>query len=105
MGFITKSVSCLLNYYFTKMIEVNEVDLRTIDIDKDKDIIVTFRKDSFVVSFGSEEGFGDEHTYLIRMKERVRKFPDGQVIIEKDQKPIGQTNFKFGSTKGLRLAM
>ncbi|WP_170971471.1 hypothetical protein [Peribacillus simplex] len=47
---------------------------RTIDTDKDKDIIVKFRKDSFVVSFGSEAGFGDEKTYLQGMEERVRKF-------------------------------
>ncbi|CAH0311920.1 hypothetical protein SRABI96_05039 [Peribacillus sp. Bi96] len=76
---------------------------RTIDIDKDKDIIVTFRKDSFVVSFGSEEGFGDAHTYLIRMKERVRKFPDGQVIIEKDQKPIGQMELQIREYEGTEI--
>ncbi|WP_342602913.1 GNAT family N-acetyltransferase [Peribacillus sp. FSL E2-0159] len=68
---------------------------RTIDTDKDKDIIVKFRKDSFVVSFGSEDGFGDENTYLQRMKERVCKFPEGQVIIEKDQEPIGQMELQI----------
>ena len=51
---------------------------------KIKDIIIKFRKDSFIVSFGSEEGFGDGNTYLQRMKEQVRKFPDGHVILEKD---------------------
>lgn len=34
---------------------------RTINTDKDKDTIIKFRKDSFIVSFGTEAGFGDEH--------------------------------------------
>lgn len=76
---------------------------RTIDTDKDKDIIVKFRKDSFVVSFGSEDGFGDENTYLQRMKERVRKFPDGQVIIEKDQEPIGQMELQIREYEGTEI--
>ncbi|RRN74012.1 GNAT family N-acetyltransferase [Peribacillus simplex] len=76
---------------------------RTIDTDKDKDSIIKFRKDSFVVSFGSEEGFGDENTYLQRMKERVRKFPDGQVIIEKDQEPIGQMELQIREYEGTEI--
>ncbi|MEY9869164.1 ribosomal protein S18 acetylase RimI-like enzyme [Peribacillus sp. B2I2] len=76
---------------------------RTIDTDKDKDIIVKFRKDSFVVSFGSEDGFGDENTYLQRMKERVRKFPDGQVILEKDQEPIGQMELQIREYEGTEI--
>lgn len=76
---------------------------RTIDTDKDKDIIIKFRKDSFVVSFGSEDGFGDENTYLKRMKERVRKFPDGHVIIEKDQEPIGQMELQIREYEGTEI--
>ncbi|MGG0788675.1 GNAT family N-acetyltransferase [Peribacillus simplex] len=76
---------------------------RTIDTDKDKDIIIKFRKDSYVVSFGSEDGFGDEKTYLQRMKERVRKFPDGQVIIEKDQEPIGQMELQIREYEGTEI--
>ncbi|MFJ8068517.1 GNAT family N-acetyltransferase [Peribacillus sp. NPDC096447] len=76
---------------------------RTIDTDKDKDIIVKFRKDSFVLSFGSEAGFGDENTYLQRMGERVRKFPDGQVIIEKNQVPIGQMELQIREYEGTEI--
>ena len=76
---------------------------RTMDTDKDKDIIVKFRKDSYVVSFGSEAGFGDENTYLQRMEERVRKFPDGQVIIEKDQEPIGQMELQIREYEGTEI--
>ncbi|ASS95489.1 hypothetical protein BS1321_17180 [Peribacillus simplex NBRC 15720 = DSM 1321] len=66
-------------------------------------MIIKFRKDSFVVSFGSEDGFGDENTYLQRMKERVRKFPDGQVIIEKDQEPIGQMELQIREYEGTEI--
>ena len=73
---------------------------RTIDTDKDKDTIIKFRKDSFIVSFGTEAGFGDENAHLQRMEERVRKFPDGQVIIEKDQEPIGQMELQVREYEG-----
>ncbi|MFD9627281.1 GNAT family N-acetyltransferase [Peribacillus muralis] len=76
---------------------------RTIDIDKDKDMIVAFRKDSYVVSFGSEEGFGDERSYLNRIKERVRQFPDGQVIIERDLEPIGQMELQIREHEGTEI--
>lgn len=76
---------------------------RTIDIEKDKDIIIKFRKDSYVVSFGSEEGFGDEIAYINRIKERVNKFPNGQVIIEKDNLPIGQLELQIRDFDGKEI--
>ncbi|WP_285290744.1 hypothetical protein [Bacillus sp. ISL-77] len=33
------------------------MNFRTIDIEKDKDMIIKFRKDSYVVSFGTEEEY------------------------------------------------
>jgi ribosomal protein S18 acetylase RimI-like enzyme len=76
---------------------------RTIDIEKDKDMIIKFRKDSYVVSFGSEEGFGDEIAYISRIKERVNKFPNGQVIIEKDNLPIGQMELQIRDFDGMEI--
>ncbi|MGE6936263.1 GNAT family N-acetyltransferase [Peribacillus muralis] len=76
---------------------------RTIDIDKVKNIIIAFRKDSYVVSFGSEAGFGDEQSYLNRIKERVSQFPDGQVIIERDRKPIGQMELQIRQYDGAEI--
>ncbi|TVX78678.1 GNAT family N-acetyltransferase [Peribacillus simplex] len=37
------------------------------------------------------------------MKERVRKFPDGQVIIEKDQEPIGQMELQIREYEGTEI--
>lgn len=65
------------------------MNFRTIDIEKDKDMIIKFRKDTYSISHGTEEGF-DEIAYLNRMAERVSKFPKGQLIIEEKNKPIGQ---------------
>ncbi|MBO0998129.1 GNAT family N-acetyltransferase [Bacillus sp. SD075] len=70
---------------------------RTIDTDKGKDIIVKFRKGSYVVSFG------DENIYLQRMRERVRKFPDAQVIIEKVREPIGQKELQIREYEGIEI--
>lgn len=92
-----------LENYFTKMIGGMKLIFRTIDTDKDKDTIIKFRKDSYVVSFGTEAGFGDEHAYLQRMEERVRKFPDGQVILEKDQEPIGQMELQIREYEGIEI--
>ncbi|MEH7484402.1 GNAT family N-acetyltransferase [Neobacillus drentensis] len=71
------------------------MNFRTIDIEKDKDIIIKFRKDSYVVSFGTEEGFGDEIAYINRIRERVNKFPNGQIIIEEDNISIGQMELQI----------
>lgn len=79
------------------------MNFRTIDIEKDKDMIIKFRKDSYVVSFGSDEGFGDEIAYINRIKERVDKFPNGQVIIEKDNLPIGQMELQIREFAGKEI--
>lgn len=71
------------------------MNFRTIDIERDKDLIIKFRKDSYVVSFGSEEGFGDEIAYINRIRERVNRFPNGQVIIEVENIPIGQMELQI----------
>ena len=79
------------------------MQFRTIDFEKDKELIIKFRKDSYVVSFGSEEGFCDELTYINRIKERVKKFPEGQVIIEKDNLPIGQMELQIREFDGKEI--
>lgn len=68
---------------------------RTIDIDKDRETIIAFRKDSYVVSFGTVDGFGDEDAYVKRIGERVARFPDGLVLIEEDGKMIGQIELQI----------
>lgn len=71
------------------------MEFRTIDVEKDRATIIAFRKDSYVVSFGSEEGFGDEDEYIRRIADRARRFPDGLVLIEEAGQPIGQMELQI----------
>ncbi|CAN7260719.1 GNAT family N-acetyltransferase [Paenibacillus sp. LjRoot56] len=71
------------------------MEFRTIDVEKDRETIIAFRKDSYVVSFGSEEGFGDEDDYVRRIADRVRRFPEGLVLIEEEGQPIGQLELQI----------
>ncbi|NEW07652.1 GNAT family N-acetyltransferase [Paenibacillus sp. SYP-B3998] len=68
---------------------------RTIDVIKDRNTIVSFRKESYVVSFGNEEGFGDEDTYVSRIQERAKRFPEGLVLVEVEGKTIGQIELQI----------
>lgn len=56
------------------------MEYRTIDPIHDREMIIAFRKDSYVVSFGHSSGFGDEDDYVTRISECVLRFPEGQVI-------------------------
>ncbi|ETI69380.1 GNAT family N-acetyltransferase [Neobacillus vireti] len=63
---------------------------RTIDIPKDSKTITTFRRDSYIISFGDESLFGDDDSYLNKISERLIKYPNGLVLVEVDRKPVGQ---------------
>ncbi|MBS4535335.1 hypothetical protein GOQ29_06850 [Clostridium sp. D2Q-14] len=52
---------------------VDSLDFRSIDIEKNKDILIKFRKDTQYISFSTLEGF-DEKAYIDRMTERVNNF-------------------------------
>lgn len=65
------------------------MELRNIHLESDKDMIIKFRRDTYTISNGTEKGF-DEDSYLNRMSRRIDKFPNGQLIVEKDNKAIGQ---------------
>lgn len=71
-----------------------------IDTKKDRDYIIPFRRDSFVVSFGTDEGFADEGEYLDWVKARSSEFPDGFVIVWEDEIPIGQIELTIREYEG-----
>lgn len=78
------------------------MNFRTIDIEKDKDLLIKFRKDTHYISFGTLEGF-DEKSYIDRMIERVNKFPKGQLIIEDKGKPVGQIGLLIEEYNGIDI--
>ncbi|REE94643.1 hypothetical protein A8990_101439 [Paenibacillus taihuensis] len=67
---------------------------RPIDINLDRETIISFRKDSYLVSFGNKDGFGDEdvgeyHLRVAPNNERAMRFYkkfDMQKLIE-EQSP------------------
>lgn len=61
-----------------------------INIDKHRDYILPFRKDSFIVSFGTDEGLGDEQDYLNWVHLQVQKNPKGFVLVVENEVPVGQ---------------
>ncbi|MCY7814715.1 hypothetical protein [Bacillus haynesii] len=46
-----------------------------INISKHKDYVIPFRKDSFIVSFGTDKDFGDENKYLDWLQQQIEKNP------------------------------
>lgn len=71
-----------------------------IDINKHREYIIPFRRDSFIVSFGTDEDFGNEKKYIDWIKVKSRKFPDGFVIVLEDEIPIGQLELTIKEYKG-----
>jgi ribosomal protein S18 acetylase RimI-like enzyme len=61
-----------------------------IDINKHKNYILPFRRDSFIISFGTDKDFGSEEEYLNWIKIRSMKYPNGFVIVVEDETVIGQ---------------
>ncbi|CDQ17841.1 Acetyltransferase (GNAT) domain-containing protein [Halobacillus karajensis] len=62
---------------------------RPIDLNKDRQQIIKFRMDSFKISFGHVEDFNEEN-YLTYVEERMEQFPEGYVMVEKDDRTVGQ---------------
>ncbi|MBX0358610.1 GNAT family N-acetyltransferase [Halobacillus sp. Nhm2S1] len=78
------------------------VQFRTIDLRKDRQAIIDFRKDSFMVSFGNTEGF-DVQAYLFYVLEKVERYPDGFVMAEVDGGVIGQLELSVKKYKGRKI--
>lgn len=70
-----------------------------INPDRDRETITLFRRDSFVVSFGTDESFNEEQ-YLKWVREKTRQFPDGFVLALEDNKPVGQIELSIHSYEG-----
>lgn len=61
---------------------------KSININKHGKYIIPFRRDSFIVSFGTDKDFGNEKEYLDWVKTKSNEFPDGFVLVFKDETPI-----------------
>lgn len=63
---------------------------RTIELHRHARTAVAFRRDSYVCSFGSDEGFGEDAVYLEWLRERIAKYPAGHVHVWHGNMIVGQ---------------
>jgi ribosomal protein S18 acetylase RimI-like enzyme len=78
------------------------LNVRAVNFEKDKDILIQFRKDTEIESVGTSDGF-DFNAYLNRVRERVNKLPIGQLIIEVDNIPVGQMGLGITEYEGFDI--
>jgi ribosomal protein S18 acetylase RimI-like enzyme len=75
------------------------MEFKSIDIRIHKEYIIPFRRDSFVVSFGTNKDF-NEKEYLDWVKQRLVKNPQGFVLITENELPIGQLELTVKEYEG-----
>ncbi|MFP7443066.1 GNAT family N-acetyltransferase [Bacillus sp. MMSF_3328] len=71
------------------------LSFRSIDLSRDAETIIKFRRDSYVISFGDDYLFGDNKSYLKKIETRLVKFPGGIVLVENGDKPVGQIEMQI----------
>ncbi|MCA0992122.1 GNAT family N-acetyltransferase [Pseudalkalibacillus hwajinpoensis] len=79
------------------------LDFKTINLSKHRDVAIKFRKDSFLVSFGDLNEFGDENEYVKRLEEKIDEFPNGFVMVEKEGECIGQLELSVKEYEGRKI--
>ena len=77
--------------------------IHTNDLNEHKDYVIQFRKDSFNVSFGSDDDFGSEEDYLDWFKQQLEKYPEGFVLAVENQQPIGQLELTLKEFDGKQI--
>ncbi|WP_241993906.1 GNAT family N-acetyltransferase [Mesobacillus foraminis] len=76
------------------------MDFIPIEIHQHQKYVIPFRRDSFVVSFGSDKDFGEEQEYLNWLKQQSAKYPKGFVLVFKNDIPIGQLELTVKQYQG-----
>jgi ribosomal protein S18 acetylase RimI-like enzyme len=68
---------------------------RPMCIEDDKETIIYFRQDFFLVSFGNVDGFGHSENYIKWVTERSALFPDGFMLVEEHGDLVGQIELQI----------
>ena len=76
---------------------------RRIDVEKDYETLLKFRRDSFVVSLGTTEDLVDPNHYLSWMALQTLFFPDGFLLMEHEGKVVGQLEVETVTFQGRRI--
>src|SRR5699024_12680722 len=75
------------------------IHFEQIDLKKDRETLIQFRKDSYIVSLGNAEGFDNEE-YIDWLAEKKQLFPDGFVLAKERNLPIGQLELSVRDYEG-----
>lgn len=75
----------------------------TIDIEKDQETVIRFRKDFFVVSFGDVSGFGEKTDYITWLTDKIEQFPEGFVLLKENNETVGQLELSIREYKGKHI--
>lgn len=76
---------------------------RRINVEKDHETLLKFRKDSFLVSLGTADTFGDPNQYLAWMALQTVFYPDGFLLMEHDGKVVGQLEVETITYQGRQV--
>jgi ribosomal protein S18 acetylase RimI-like enzyme len=77
-----------------------DVRIAPIDLERDAATCIAFRRDSFEASFGTREGCdaemgADGALYLVKLRERIAKVPEGNAHVWHGDRIVGQTEMRF----------
>src|SRR5689334_3874442 len=79
------------------------IEFRPIDLARDLELCVEFRRDSYRASFADSEEwkkYWNETEYRSRIFEHSKKFPDGLFHFLVDSKIVGQLEFAYFDDSG-----
>jgi RimJ/RimL family protein N-acetyltransferase len=62
---------------------------------KHKDLIIAFRRDSFRVSFGNDDNFGEDEEYIEWVQECSKQNPEGFVLVKHLDQYVGQLELQI----------
>lgn len=74
-----------------------------IDVIKHRKFVIPFRRDSFIVSFGTDDDFGSEEDYLNWLQSNSEQFPDGLVLVMEEDNAIGQLELTIREYNGNQI--
>ena len=76
----------------------SSISFEPIDLSRNADTAVAFRRDSYVCSFGSDQAFGGADEYLEWLSDRIARQPTGHVHVWHGAKIIGQLEMLIQTT-------
>ncbi|PBB06637.1 GNAT family N-acetyltransferase [Salimicrobium humidisoli] len=75
------------------------MEFTSIDVKKERDTVLRFRREVFQESFGSSDSMNEED-YLDWLQKKAEEFPDGMKLVKKKGETVGQLELSVREFKG-----